>query len=87
MFLTRLGMGSRAVITGDVTQQDLPRGTVSGLVEAQRILEHIPGIGTLNLTKDDVVRNTLVQRIVDAYEADAARKASRETDTRNRKKP
>ncbi len=73
MFLTRLGMGSRAVITGDVTQQDLPRGTVSGLVEAQRILNRIPGIGIINLTKEDVVRNPLVQRIVNAYESDKLR--------------
>ena len=70
MFLTRLGQGSRAVITGDVTQQDLPKGTLSGLVEATRTLKKVKGIGTVYLTKRDVVRNPLVQRIVDAYEVD-----------------
>jgi len=70
MFLTRLGQGSRAVITGDVTQVDLPRGAKSGLIEAHRILQNIPGIGIVPLTKHDVVRNPLVQRIIDAYEAE-----------------
>jgi phosphate starvation-inducible PhoH-like protein len=70
MFLTRLGQGSRAVITGDITQVDLPRGTRSGLVEAQRILQNIPGIGVVQLDRHDVVRNPLVQRIIDAYEAE-----------------
>ena len=83
MFLTRLGMGSRAVITGDVTQQDLPRGTLSGLVEAHRILRPIPGIGTISLTNEDVVRNPLVQRIVNAYETESARRAEREAEDRN----
>ncbi|QRN81786.1 MAG: PhoH family protein [Nocardiopsis sp. BM-2018] len=70
MFLTRLGQGSRAVITGDVTQVDLPKGVRSGLIEAQRILETVPGIGLVRLTRSDVVRNPLVQQIVDAYERD-----------------
>lgn len=70
MFLTRLGQGSRAIITGDITQQDLPKGTTSGLVEAARVLRKIDGIGIVYLTKRDVVRNPLVQRIVDAYEMD-----------------
>lgn len=78
MFLTRLGQGSRAVITGDITQVDLPRGSRSGLVEAHRILKDIPGIGIVPLTKHDVVRNPLVQRIIDAYEEDKARKAAEE---------
>lgn len=69
MFLTRLGEGSRAIITGDVTQIDLPRGKVSGLVESRRILQGIPGIGIVHLTNRDVVRHPLVQRIIDAYEA------------------
>jgi phosphate starvation-inducible PhoH-like protein len=77
MFLTRLGQGSRAVITGDVTQIDLPRGSKSGLIEAHRILKDIPGIGIVPLTKHDVVRNPLVQRIIDAYESEKAR-ATRE---------
>jgi len=70
MFLTRLGEGSRAVVTGDVTQVDLPKGTKCGLIEAQRILSGTPGIAVVGLTKADVVRHPLVQRIVDAYEAD-----------------
>jgi len=70
MFLTRLGQGSKAVITGDITQTDLPRGKQSGLVEAKRILSNVPGIGTVSLSKGDVVRNPLVQRVIDAYEAD-----------------
>lgn len=77
MFLTRLGEGSRAVITGDITQIDLPRGVKSGLVEACRILREIPGIGIVHLTKHDVVRNPLVQRIVDAYENEAQQVAER----------
>ncbi|MGC8738080.1 MAG: PhoH family protein [Candidatus Hydrogenedens sp.] len=69
MFLTRLGEGSRAIITGDITQIDLPKGKTSGLVESRRILEGIPGIGIVHLTKRDVVRHPLVQRIIDAYES------------------
>jgi len=69
MFLTRLGEGSRAIITGDITQIDLPKGKISGLVESRRILEGIPGIGIVHLTKRDVVRHPLVQRIIDAYES------------------
>ena len=70
MFLTRLGMGSRAVVTGDITQVDLPKNVTSGIVDARRVLQNIPGIGIVRLTKSDVVRNPLVQRIVDAYERD-----------------
>ncbi|GMU93207.1 MAG: phosphate starvation protein PhoH [Candidatus Hydrogenedentota bacterium] len=69
MFLTRLGQGSRAVITGDVTQIDLPRGTKSGLIEAERILRNCPGIATVHLHRSDVVRHPLVQNIIDAYSA------------------
>ena len=68
MFLTRLGEGSRAVVTGDITQVDLPKGQKSGLVEARRILRSVPGIGIVYLNKGDVVRHPLVQRIVHAYE-------------------
>ena len=74
MFLTRLGEGSRAVVTGDVTQIDLPKNTKSGLIESQRILRDIPDIAIVNLGKNDVVRHPLVQRIVDAYEADTPAK-------------
>lgn len=69
MFLTRLGFGSRAVVTGDVTQVDLPRGTESGLDDARRVLEGVPGIGFVHLSRHDVVRHELVQRIIAAYEA------------------
>ena len=71
MFLTRLGEGSRAVITGDVTQIDLPRGTTSGLIDAQRILRSVEGVAVVELDSEDVVRHRLVQNIVEAYEDDA----------------
>ena len=69
MFLTRIGFGSRAVVTGDVTQIDLPSGQQSGLNNAVRILEHVEGISFTFFSKKDVVRHPLVQRIVAAYEA------------------
>ncbi|MGI6451629.1 MAG: PhoH family protein [Desulfitobacteriia bacterium] len=68
MFLTRLGFGSKAVVTGDITQVDLPRGHYSGLIEVQRILEGISGISFHYFTVDDIVRNPLVQSIIHAYE-------------------
>jgi phosphate starvation-inducible PhoH-like protein len=67
MFLTRLGFGSKAVITGDVTQIDLPHGRVSGLIEALNVVRHIEGIGFVHFDDRDVVRHRLVQRIVLAY--------------------
>ncbi|MDP1673506.1 MAG: PhoH family protein [Burkholderiales bacterium] len=74
MFLTRIGFGSKAVITGDVTQIDLPKGTVSGLVEAQTVLKKVRGIAFTFFDAADVVRHPLVQRIVNAY--DRHRKAT-----------
>ncbi|WP_303800528.1 PhoH family protein [Alicyclobacillus macrosporangiidus] len=71
MFLTRLGFGSKMVITGDVTQIDLPPGRPSGLVQAERILRGIDGIAFCHFSGDDVVRHHLVQRIIEAYEASA----------------
>jgi len=68
MFLTRLGYGSKAVITGDVTQVDLPAGKASGLKEAQAILREVPGIKFVGFTERDVVRHPLVQEIITAYE-------------------
>lgn len=68
MFLTRLGFGSKMVVTGDVTQIDLPRGKRSGLVEAERILRSIPEIGFVFFSEADVVRHALVQKIIAAYE-------------------
>lgn len=69
MFLTRMGMNAKMVITGDATQIDLPRSTQSGLIQALRILRDIPGIGKVEFGKKDIVRHALVQRIVEAYEA------------------
>ena len=68
MFLTRLGEGSKAVVTGDITQTDLPRGQRSGLVEALHVLEGVEDIGIHYFTQRDVVRHRLVQQIILAYE-------------------
>ena len=96
MFLTRLGMGSKMIITGDVTQIDLPRTTQSGLVQALGILRGVPGIGRVEVDKKEIVRHKLVQRIVEAYERHdeavraeaaaerAARKAAGITETDNK---
>ena len=67
MFLTRIGFNSKVIVTGDITQTDLPAGKSSGLAEAIRILDGIPGIGIVELTGKDIVRHELVQRIVEAY--------------------
>ena len=71
MFLTRIGFGTRAVITGDVTQTDLARGQKSGLIEAERILGGVRGLAFVHFTSADVVRHPLVQKIIDAYDRDA----------------
>ena len=68
MFLTRIGFGSRAVVTGDPTQIDLPKGVNSGLIEARRILSDVRGLAFTEFRKEDVVRHPLVARIVEAYE-------------------
>ena len=68
MFLTRIGFGSKAVVTGDVTQIDLPRGSKSGLIEARKILADVRGLAFTLFLAEDVVRHPLVQRIVNAYE-------------------
>jgi len=73
MFLTRIGFGAKAVVTGDISQIDLPKGQLSGLVEAERILKRVNGIAHTRFTSADVMRHPLVARIVDAY--DAARKS------------
>ena len=67
MFLTRMGFGSRVVITGDVTQIDLPSDKPSGLKEAMRVLDGVEGVGICRLTQNDVVRHIMVQRIIEAY--------------------
>jgi phosphate starvation-inducible PhoH-like protein len=90
MFLTRLGYGSKAVITGDVTQVDLPSGRASGLLEVQRVLRGVEGIEFCSFTEIDVVRHPLVQEVVRAYDAfDAERKAASENarDERRRAAP
>ena len=87
MFLTRLGMNAKMIITGDVTQIDLPRSVASGLVQALRVLRNVPGIGRVEFGKKDIVRHALVQRIVEAYdlfdrEQQAAQEAAKSaTDT------
>lgn len=75
MFLTRLGFGSKMVITGDVTQIDLPRGKKSGLMEADRILKQVEEIGFIYFDEQDVVRHSLVQKIIVAYTEDAEKSA------------
>lgn len=85
MFLTRMGMNAKMIITGDATQIDLPRSTQSGLIQALRILNGIPGIGKVEFGKKDIVRHALVQRIVEAYaRADEEEKAAHDHDTRDR---
>jgi phosphate starvation-inducible PhoH-like protein len=81
MFLTRIGFGSRAVVTGDITQTDLPRGKESGLKQVGRILSGVPGIAFIHFGAEDVVRHPLVQRIVSAY----AREEGAERDQGNRR--
>ena len=80
MFLTRIGFGSKAVVTGDKTQIDLPRGQKSGLKEAERVLEGIDAIEFVYFSEKDVVRHKLVQMIVQAYEAHSPDNAPRHPD-------
>ena len=77
MFMTRLGLGSKMIITGDVTQIDLPRTVTSGLIQAMHILKGVPGIGRVEFDRRDIVRHKLVQLIVDAYQSfDEERRAA-----------
>lgn len=87
MFLTRIGFGSKVIITGDRTQKDLPKDVVSGLDTATRVLNKIEGIAFVNLTSKDVVRHPLVQKIVKAYEVyeEAANKRKQRSDSDGRK--
>jgi phosphate starvation-inducible PhoH-like protein len=80
MFLTRLGEGSRMVVTGDPTQIDLPRGQPSGLHEAVDVLNGVDGVGTIRFTHEDVVRHPMVQRIVRAYDVFEAKRAKRQAE-------
>ena len=77
MFLTRIGIGAKAVVTGDVTQVDLAKGQKSGLVEARRILANVRGLAFTDFSAADVVRHPLVARIVEAYEAESGKKSPR----------
>jgi phosphate starvation-inducible PhoH-like protein len=79
MFLTRLGYDSKAVITGDITQIDLPADQLSGMVDAMRVLEGVEGIGFMRFTEADVVRHPLVQSIIRAYERRDSRRSQHET--------
>src|SRR5439155_22179795 len=74
MFLTRMGHGSKVIVTGDVTQVDLPKNTRSGLIDAVRRLENLERIATIHLGEQDIVRHPLVQAIVKAYEEDKPRR-------------
>ena len=85
MFLTRLGFNSKAVITGDVTQIDLPTGRRSGLVEALEVVGRIPGIAFMNFNERDVVRHNLVQQIIKAYDEFGVGEARRKASSRNGK--
>lgn len=81
MFLTRMGVNSKVIVTGDVTQIDLPGNQRSGLIDALRVLRSVKGVGKVEFKKEDIVRHPLVQRIVDAYEqSDEERKARREAE-------
>ncbi|NBO13646.1 MAG: PhoH family protein [Betaproteobacteria bacterium] len=77
MFLTRIGFGAKAVITGDVSQIDLPKGQLSGLVDAERVLRRVKGIAMTHFNSGDVVRHPLVARIIDAYDAQRQTQAVR----------
>ena len=78
MFLTRIGFGAKAVVAGDISQIDLPKGMPSGLIDAERVLKRVQGIAVTRLSSADVVRHPLVARIVDAYDAQSSRRRSAE---------
>ena len=87
MFLTRLGFSSKTVITGDVTQIDLPNGQISGLIEAKEILEEIQGIQFVFFSREDVIRHPLVQEIIDAYERlESGKQFNRGKEVNNKKR-
>jgi phosphate starvation-inducible PhoH-like protein len=80
MFLTRIGFGAKAVVTGDVSQIDLHKGQLSGLIDAERVLRRVKGIAMTRFSSADVVRHPLVARIVDAYDAQRTTVRSRSID-------
>lgn len=85
MFLTRMGFNSKVIVTGDITQRDLPKGKKSGLIAASHILRNINGISFIELTQTDVVRNILVQRIIEAYNLYESKKLDIESKERDEK--
>lgn len=85
MFLTRMGINTKMIITGDITQIDLPHSTRSGLIEALNILQNVPGIGFVHLGKKDIVRHKLVTRIVEAYEKKDKEKEKQERQEKQEK--
>lgn len=87
MFLTRLGMNGKMIVTGDVTQIDLPRHTRSGLLQALKFLHNVPGIGIIEYDKKDIVRHPLVQRIVDAYNVCEKREEKEESENYQPQQP
>ena len=87
MFLTRIGFGSKVVITGDITQIDLPEDKVSGLKVAMRVLEGIDDIAVCTLTGADVVRHRLVQKIIEAYEDYEKRNPAKRAERNSAKNP
>ena len=87
MFLTRIGFGSKAVVTGDITQIDLPGDRVSGLKEAVKVLKNVEDIAQCTLTDRDVVRHELVQRIVRAYEKYEQQKVLRQVKDTQKRRP
>jgi phosphate starvation-inducible PhoH-like protein len=87
MFLTRIGLSSRAVITGDITQVDLPPGKISGLIEVRSVLRDVEGINFVYLGQKDVVRHELVQQIIHAYEQFQTSPSSSEDPTRTDENP
>jgi phosphate starvation-inducible PhoH-like protein len=74
MFLTRLGFGSKVVVTGDITQTDLPRGQITGLNQVREVLPEVQGVSFVYFSDQDVVRHELVQRIIQAYQQHEARR-------------
>ena len=77
MFLTRLGLNAKMIVTGDITQIDLPPTATSGLIQAMNVLQYVPGIGRIEFSKKDIVRHKLVQRIVEAYETNDKQRKER----------
>ncbi|MBO9684243.1 MAG: PhoH family protein, partial [Flavisolibacter sp.] len=86
MFLTRIGANAKAIITGDLTQVDLPRNQKSGLAKASRILRNIDGIGYIELDEEDVVRHKLVKAILKAYDKEAHREQEIEEQEKKERK-